>query len=215
MMQFIHFVKICPMQKVPISIQPVFFIALSLAVVFVPLPWLISWMAAVVIHEIFHLTALKLCRFPIVQIRLCAAGAEIDAQMYPGIKMAICAMAGPFSGFLLLPVIHIVPRVAICGLLLSLSNLLPIYPMDGGRILFGVLSYFLPETTVNTIMRYIQYAAYVVIFGLLIFATVYMNMGIITVGIVIVIMAKKYLAKRGPSSYNMDKCKMKRYIYDR
>lgn len=209
-MQFIHFVKNYPMQKVMINIQPGFLIGLSLAVVFIPLPWLLSWMVAVAIHEIFHLVALTICGFPIVQIRLCAAGAEIDAQMQTGIRMAICAMAGPLSGFLLLPLVHSVPRITICGLILSLSNLLPIFPMDGGRIAFGLLSYCLCENTAKSIMQYVQWATYAAIIGLLIFATIRLNMGIITLGTLIVILVKKYLANRSPSSYNMDKCKLKR-----
>lgn len=209
-MQYIHFVKIYPMQKVTISIQPGFLIELSLAVVFIPLPWLLSWMTAAAIHEIFHLVALIICGFPIIQIRLCATGAEIDAQMQPGIKMAICAIAGPLSGFLLLPVVHSVPRIALCGLLLSLSNLLPIFPMDGGRVVFGLLSNCISENTVNKIMQYIQSGTYAVIIGLLMFATIRLNMGIVTLGAVIVILVKKFLANRGPSSYNMDKCKTKR-----
>lgn len=104
-----------------------------------PLRWLLSWLAAAAIHESFHILAILAFRGRIFHIRIGITGAVMEVSpLSPG-KELICALAGPMGGLLLLSLAGICPTIALCALVQSLWNLLPIYPMDGGRMLQCVL----------------------------------------------------------------------------
>jgi Zn-dependent protease len=55
------------------------------------------------------------------------------------IQEAFCALAGPMGSFLVLLMSEVLPEAALCGLFQGAYNLLPIYPLDGGRISLCVL----------------------------------------------------------------------------
>lgn len=55
-------------------------------------------------------------------------------------REVLCALAGPLGGFLLLFLLHSAPRIALCAFVQSVCNLIPVYPLDGGRALYGFLS---------------------------------------------------------------------------
>ena len=62
------------------------------------------------------------------------------------IKKIIIALAGPFTNILCIIIIYIFRNYIICyqnaiyaNILLVLFNLIPIYPLDGGRILQGII----------------------------------------------------------------------------
>lgn len=101
----------------------------------VPLRWILAWLTAAIVHEGFHILAVRAFQGKIFRIRVGITGAVIEVcPMAPG-KELVCALAGPVGGLLLLPLARILPTIALCGLFQSLWNLLPIYPMDGGRAL--------------------------------------------------------------------------------
>jgi len=103
------------------------------------LGWVFAWITAAAIHEIFHYTALRLCRCRINRIQIGANGAQMDTNPMPYGKEAICAIAGPLAGFILLFAARWFPKIAICGFVQSTYNLFPIFPMDGGRVVRSLM----------------------------------------------------------------------------
>ena len=51
------------------------------------------------------------------------------------IREAICALAGPLGSFSLLLISEYFPEAAVCGLIQGAYNLIPVYPLDGGRLM--------------------------------------------------------------------------------
>ena len=107
----------------------------AVCVLIIPLEWLFSWIIAVAIHELSHYLILKLCRVQIYAISITSSGAIIETEPMPVYKEIISALAGPLGGLCVLSLARYFPVVAICAFFQSIFNLLPIYPLDGGRAL--------------------------------------------------------------------------------
>lgn len=119
----------------------------ALLLLTLPLRWLLAALFAAGVHELFHLLAVRLWGGRIFRIHVGAARAslETDGLSIPG--ELICALAGPLGSFLLLSLGHWFPEAAICGAIQGAYNLLPLYPLDGGRALRCFLHMVLPERT--------------------------------------------------------------------
>ena len=127
------------MKVIPIKIYPGFFLGIALCLILVPFRWLVAWLFAAAFHELCHMISLIFCRCTIYSVRIGTFGAKIEADMPDGILGILCAMAGPMGGLLLLFSIRVAPRVALCALFQSLYNLIPIFPLDGGRALMALI----------------------------------------------------------------------------
>ena len=127
--------------KTLIYIEPMVCISIAVMLLIVPATWVVSWLCAVLLHEFLHCLSLYLLGYHIYEIQFCGAGASITSAPMTTFHMILCAAAGPFGSLIVLPFSKIVPKLALCVLIQSTFNLLPIYPLDGGRILQGFLSY--------------------------------------------------------------------------
>ena len=145
------------MRAIPIKIYPVFFLVIALGLILMPIRWLVAWLIAASFHELCHIISLILCRRTIYSVKIGAFGAKIEADMPDGISGILCAMAGPLGGLLLLSCLRAAPRVALCGLLQSLYNLIPIYPFDGGRALLALTSALFGNKKGYIIFKWIEY----------------------------------------------------------
>ena len=166
------------MKESRIIIEPGFFLFLSLGLLFVSIPWLLAWLTAAAIHEICHILALRLCDCEIDSVRIGPGGAKIQGEIPQGISGMVCALAGPAGGLLLLAFLHIIPRVALCGLFQSVYNLLPIYPLDGGRALQGLLTQAFGNQRGKLFSRIIGYLFLALLFGVSLYAAVGLKFGI-------------------------------------
>jgi len=186
------------MNRTSVQILPVFFLTVAAAILLIPLPWLLAWILAAAIHELFHLLAIFLFKYRVLSVTIGAGGAKIETDMMPGVKMSACALAGPVGGLLLLQLLHITPRLAICGLIQSVYNLLPLCHLDGGRVIYGVLAALFQPETANQIAVMLER---IIIFMLVIaavYAFVVLHLGIIPLFFVsfLLFKNKKFLANK-------------------
>ena len=118
----------------------------ALLLLTLPLPWLLSAILAASIHEFCHILALLLTKTKIYGLRIGPFGAKIETEPMSRTAELLCAAAGPAGSLCLLVLIRIFPRLALCGAVQGLFNLLPLHPMDGGRILRCGLDLLLRKT---------------------------------------------------------------------
>lgn len=113
--------------------------ALALLLLTVPFPLLAAAAMAAIIHECCHVLSVKLLGGEVRRFSLTLGGAVLDVAGLTSAQEAIAASAGPVGSLLLLLGIHRFPMLALCGLVQGCFNLLPIFPLDGGRILVCVM----------------------------------------------------------------------------
>lgn len=99
------------------------------------------FLSSAALHEGGHLFAMRLLGVTCYGMELRGTGAVIHTgDTSPG-KEALCAAAGPAVNLLLLLLtFRLLPAMALVNFLLLLWNLLPLYPLDGGRLLHLLLA---------------------------------------------------------------------------
>ena len=123
-----------------IRVEASAWIFLSILMVSVPLNWVLSAMAAAAVHELCHIAMLQIFGISVGEIRIGARGAVLDTAAMEPKQELLCALAGPAGSLLLSLFLLVVPRIALCGLVQGIFNLVPLYPLDGGRILRCLIS---------------------------------------------------------------------------
>lgn len=122
-----------------IKLEPGFLLYFACIILAVPLKLMVAWALAVFIHELSHLVALKLCRVKVISVRLRASGVLMETESMGRLTESICAIAGPLGGLSLLFAARWLPCAAVFACIHSAYNLLPIFPLDGGRVFRCVL----------------------------------------------------------------------------
>ena len=111
------------------------FLFCALLILILPLRWLIASVFAAVFHEICHIAAVKLCGKKVEHIWLCDNGLTMETPDLLPWQELVCSMAGPAGSLFVLGFARRFPVLGICALVQGVFNLLPIYPLDGGRAL--------------------------------------------------------------------------------
>ena len=155
-----------------------FYLMLALLLLIIPLPWLVAMFVAGGFHELCHWIALRVLTGVNAPIYLSGDSARMPIPDMPIWKEMLCAMAGPAGGLLLTFFAPIFPRLALCAMLQSLYNLIPIYPMDGGRIVSCVLHFLFEPPMVNRILSFISVAIRCAILILGIYGSLFLQWGI-------------------------------------
>ncbi len=131
-------------------------IFLAALVLLLPLQWVGAVIVAATVHELCHVFAIYLLGGSIQSITIGGKGIVMKTQPMSGIREIVCAMAGPVGSLCLLLFVRWLPRTAVCGLVHGLYNLIPLLPMDGGRVLRGMLFGLLKPPKAEKLFRWIQ-----------------------------------------------------------
>lgn len=116
------------------------------------------FLLAVLVHEAGHLLALKGCGVPVTGFSLKLTGAVIQTKAAGYREELLCALAGPAASLLTAAVCcRFAPWYAIVSGGLGLLNLLPLYPLDGGRILRASLELFGWEEKMKPVIRVVTF----------------------------------------------------------
>jgi hypothetical protein len=110
-------------------------ILLALMILILPLQWVTAIVLAAAFHEWCHILALRFCGAHAGALQIEARGARLRAEGLSRVQELVCSLAGPLGGLFLLVFARWIPRTAVCAGFQSLFNLLPVYPLDGGRLL--------------------------------------------------------------------------------
>ena len=108
---------------------------------------------SLLMHELGHLIGARLVKARVSSCTILPYGGEIKIEQFSRLKrinQLFIIMAGPFSTFLLLTLSIIVnfPQAELLfytQILILSVNLLPIYPLDGGRALYVFFPHFYVE----------------------------------------------------------------------
>lgn len=111
------------------------YIYFAVLLFFVPVSWLFAWLVAVSFHELCHWLSVRLFGGTVYSLTIGITGANMVCETLSNGKQLLSVLSGPLGGFLLVFTANWFPRIAICSWILSVYNLLPLLPLDGGRAL--------------------------------------------------------------------------------
>jgi Zn-dependent protease len=161
------------------NIRPAFAIISAVAVSVFPLKFVIAWVIASITHELFHIFAICVMNIRIMRITLDGTGAIVETETMLPDQELICALAGPLGGMTLLLFARTIPETAMCALVQSIFNLLPYYPLDGGRALHCLATLLLGEHCANCITAHINIIVIVLLLAVSVFLQLQYHLGVV------------------------------------
>ena len=128
-----------------IRVQPSACILMAALLLLLPLDWLIAALLAAAVHELGHLAVIHAYGSRPEFLSIGFFGAQIHTGPLDNRAEFFCAAAGPAASLFLLSLCRFFPKLALCGAVQGMFNLIPVHPMDGGRILCCFLRRLCPR----------------------------------------------------------------------
>lgn len=152
--------------RVKIKISFLFFAMLTMAFIVDEKQLVILTLLCSALHEMGHICALFLFGSYPDEINFGIFGVRIQQNKYilSELRQAVVVLCGPLVNIILFVLFLLANLAFKSPILLMISavnfviggfNLLPVLPLDGGRILLAVLNFFMSEKTACKIMRII------------------------------------------------------------
>lgn len=135
-------------------------ILLALALLLLPLQWVVGWMMAAAIHEAGHWLATVLCGGEVSAFRCKTWGAEMICAELSAWKQILCSLSGPICSMLLILLYNKNPALALCGFLQGVFNLIPIYPLDGSIALRAFIRLVLPPRFTESVIEWVEFSIF-------------------------------------------------------
>ena len=131
------------------------------------------------LHELAHIIVIRACRCRVERLIFGAADVQILHGVLSSAEELLCAAAGPAVNLLCVGIfLRSAPEFALASLMLGGFNLLPILPLDGGRMLRAGLQMRLPLDCAERISAYVGYGCCVLMFAVALFGVFYLRLGI-------------------------------------
>lgn len=118
-----------------------------------------AFFSAALAHELGHLMAMWALKAEVSSVRLTLCGPVVEYRGSISDRQEMCLLAaGPLGGIVFALICfrlgtEYFSYAGAIALLATIFNLLPVEPMDGGRLLKLLLCESLPERTVSVILR--------------------------------------------------------------
>ena len=142
--------------RIPIEISAGALILAAVLLLMLPIQWLVAALIAAITHELCHALMTIILGGKIESITIGGRGAVMKATALSSTKEMVACFAGPVGSLSLLLLARWMPRTAICGLIHGIYNLLPLFPLDGGRILRSLLYCVLTPPRANRVFAITQ-----------------------------------------------------------
>ena len=167
------------MENKRISVSIGSYLMLALMLLLMPLRWLFSAIVAAFFHELCHYIVIRLICGNVGNIKIYSYGARMPLPEMSREKEILCALAGPAGGLLMILWAPIYPRLAICAFVQSVYNLLPIYPLDGGRMISALLSILFIPPKAASLLHAMEIGIKTVIWIVCLYGCLCFNWGIL------------------------------------
>ena len=175
-----------------ISVDPSLWIALSTMLLLIPIGWMIAWITATLVHELFHCLGVWICGNRILHVHVGVNGARIQTDESESWKELISLLAGPFGALTVLLFSRQFPHVAICALLQTTYNLLPLTELDGGQILLRLAAMIASAQKAETICNIGRVVTCALVIFVGIYGTLWQRLGLFPL-----ILATVFLLRHG------------------
>ena len=170
-------------------------ICLALAILVLPLRWVIAAVIAAGVHELCHYWAVRLFGGTVLNLQIGLHGAKMQVKDLSWGRELLCALAGPAGSLALLLASRWFPRVAIWGGMQGIYNLLPIYPMDGGRAVRCLIAMFFSAPTAENVSDLIQRISLLLLLGCGIYGCFSLKLGLFPLMVAIFACLRGYQGK--------------------
>lgn len=185
------------------TLEPGLLIGLAAAILLVPISWLGAWGIAVAIHELGHFCALRICTKGIYEVNFSSRGIKLYTDDLGKVE-GICALAGPVASLMVSMTWIPFPKLRICAFVQAVYNLLPVYPLDGGRILKWFFTYALKLRNCEWIFQLVTIGMIVVVFYAIILLVHRYSLGISPL-----ILPLHLFVKYRSTKYSCKECRLK------
>lgn len=185
--------KIFTIRGCAVRVHPLFFIMLVFLCIGGAHTLVLAFFAVLLLHEAAHCLCALYLHIPIAQIELTPFGGSMEIHQVdalpPG-KAFLLSCAGPLCNTFFIAVsLLIVWRYALfndvliyfiqCNLFMLLLNLLPVLPLDGGRMLLALLTKWFDRTRILRIL--LTFGRLLSVF-LIVAGFVFMHFSLVTLG---------------------------------
>lgn len=168
---------------------------LALMILLLPLQWIVAMLLSAIFHELCHFLAIRFVHQKVRRLQIESSATRICLPELTLGQELICALAGPAGSFFLLLFAEKFPRIALCGVVQGIYNMLPVYPLDGGRAVNCILAMTFSPPVAKIILSVLEVTVYLMIIAAGLYCFAILNLGFWTLGLSAMLLFRCFLEK--------------------